>query len=250
MEPMNHDVIEIDVKELFYVLLHKFWIIISIGIIGAAAAWAVSTYVIKPVYTSTTKVYIINKADETKMTLQDLQTGSQLTKDYMILVKSRLVTEQVIKDLNLTMTSEELANSIEVKIPQDTRILEIVVTSHDPILAKEMADAIAEVSSNRMVSIMEIKKVNVLEEGNLPTAPSGPKVMRNTILGGLLGGILVSIVILTFHLLNDTIRTTEDIEKYLGLTTLGAVPIEEMNGRRKEFKEQRIKLSRSKRKAA
>lgn len=246
MEQRNSEVVEIDVKELYFVLLHKIWVIILIGLLGTLSVGAISNFLIKPTYTSSTSVYVINRQDENKMTYSDIQTGTQLTKDYMILVKSRPVTEQVIKNLNLNMTSEQLYKMIQVNTPQDTRILEITVKNHDPNMAKMLADAIAEVSSERMVSVMEMEKVNVMEQGNLPTDPSSPNVIKNAILGGLLGVILASFILIVVNLMNDSIRTSEDIEKYLGITTLGTIPLEEGSNK----KRLKIKQNKGKRKDA
>src|SRR5690606_33142683 len=95
---MKHkeEVIEIDVKEIFYLLLHRIWIILLIGVLGGVATWGFSTYFMEPMYTSTTMVYVINRQEENRTTYSDLQMGSQLTKDFSILVKSRPVTEKVI----------------------------------------------------------------------------------------------------------------------------------------------------------
>ena len=246
MEQRNSEVVEIDVKELYFVLLHKIWVIILIGLLGTLSVGAISNFLIKPTYTSSTSVYVINRQDENKMTYSDIQTGTQLTKDYMILVKSRPVTEQVIKNLNLNMTSEQLYKMIQVNTPQDTRILEITVKNHDPNIAKMLVDAIAEVSSERMVSVMEMEKVNVMEQGNLPTDPSSPNVIKNAILGGLLGVILASFILIVVNLMNDSIRTSEDIEKYLGITTLGTILLEEGSNK----KRLKIKQNKGKRKDA
>ena len=245
MEIRNNDVVEIDVGELVLVLLHKWWIILLIGIIGATSTGIVSKYIIQSVYTSTAKVYVINRQDETKMTLSDLQTGTQLTKDYMILVKSRPVTEQVISKLGLDMTQEQLAEIIEVNTPEDTRILEITVEYHDALLAKQLVDAVADVSSQQMVNVMEMEKVNIVEEGNLPVEPSSPNIMRNTLLGGMVGVALASFICGIIYLMNDTIKTTEDIERHLGITTLGVIPLEE--GANKKFR--KAKQGRRNRKA-
>lgn len=244
MEPRNNEAIEIDVKELFILLLHKLWIITIIGVLGAICAGSVSMFLLKPIYTSITRVYVINRQEENKMTLSDLQTGAQLTKDYMILVKSRPVTEQVIKDLNLDLTHEELSKMIRVNTPLDTRILEILVDYPNPDLAKQIADSIAAISSERMVSIMEMEKVNILEYGNYPIKPSSPNITLNTIIGGILGVILASFIVIMVYLMNDSIRTAEDIERYLGITTLGTIPLEEKdNNKRHESKQRKRKAA-------
>lgn len=224
---MEHreDVIEIDLKEIFYLLLHSLWIIVLIGALGGVAAWGYSSYLKEPMYTSTTMVYVINRQEENRTTYSDLQMGAQLTKDYSILVKSRPVTEQVIAELGLELSHEKLSDMIEVNNPDGTRILEIAVEYPDPAMAKELVDTIAKVSSERMVSVMEMEKVNVLEAGNLPIKPSSPKILKNTLIGAVGGLLLSAFIIIAIHLMNDTIRTTEDIEKYLEITALGIIPM-------------------------
>lgn len=218
---------EINLNELLALLLHKLWIIIIAILLAAAGTGAVNWFLIKPIYTSTTSIYVISKQEGNKMTYSDIQIGTQLTKDYMILVKSRPVIEEVISELDLDMTYEQLAGMIEVNTPQDTRILEIEVSHPDPLTAKQLADAIAEISKERMVSIMEMEKVNTMEPGNLPTSPASPNIVRNTIIGGILGGVIVSVIIILVYFLNDSIRTSDDIEKYLCMTTLGIIPLDE-----------------------
>ncbi len=226
MEQMDKDTIDINLRELSYMLFHYLWLILMVGLLGAAAMWSFSQFVMEPVYVSSAKVYVINRQDENKITYSDLQTGTQLTKDYLILIKSRPVTEQVIQRLNLPMTHEELSKQIEVNIPQDTRILEISVKNRNPVLAKNIADEIAEVSAEQMVNVMELEKVNIVEQGNLPDQPAGPHVKRNTGLGGIVGMLLTALAIAIGNYLNDSINTSEDIEKYLGLTMLGTIPME------------------------
>ncbi|MBE5965883.1 MAG: polysaccharide export protein [Lachnospiraceae bacterium] len=234
MKQDNVDVIEINFKEIFYLIIHRLWIILLSGFIGAAGAGACSSFLMEPVYTSTTMVYVISRQDGEKTTYSDLQMGAQLTKDYSILVKSRPVTEHVIEKFDLPITHEELADMISVENPEGTRILEIAVEYSDPKMAKQLADAIAKEASGRMVSIMEMEKVNVLEPGNLPIHPTSPKVPRNILLGGVIGVIVSAFVIIVLHLINDTIRTSEDVERYLDMTTLGTIPkIENKMGKKK-----------------
>ncbi len=235
MDQMNKDIIDIDFRELSYMLFHHLWLILIAGLLGAAVMWSLSLFVMEPVYVSSAKVYVINRQDENKITYSDLQTGTQLTKDYLILIKSRPVTEQVIQRLKLPLTHEQLSEQIEVNIPQDTRILEISVKNGDPVLAKSIADAIAEVSAEQMVKVMELEKVNIVEQGNLPDQPNGPHVRRNTVLGGAVGMLLTVLAIAIGSYLNDSINSSDDIEKYLCLTILGTIPLEEEVLRNKKW---------------
>ncbi len=228
MEKNNSDEIEIDMKELFFVLLSKIWIIIYAGIICALIAGIYSKIILKPTYESSTKIYVINRQDNKSVTTySDLQTGSQLMKDYQILVKSRPVTERVINDLNLKMTHEQLVSCISVNIPTDTRILEITVRYPDPYIAKQLVDTIGRVSSKQMVSIMEMEKANIVEPGNIPASPSSPNFIKNTMIGGFAGAFIAVFILFLLYFLDDTLKSCDDIEKYLGLTTLGALPFED-----------------------
>jgi capsular polysaccharide biosynthesis protein len=244
MDRREDNAIELDLKDVLIKLLHKLWIIILAGIIGAVIAGAYSYYMFEPSYSSTAKVYVINRLEKDKLTINDLQTGLQLTKDYMILVKSRPVTEQVIKKLNLSMSNESLAGMIDVNTPEDTRILEIKVKYSNPDMAKKIVDTVASISSEQMVKVMEIEKVNIVELGNLSTA-SGPNIKRDAIYGGLAGIGVILIIFAVLYLINDTVNTAEDIERYLGITTLGTMPLEEgyrKNQRSKKNKERFIAL--------
>jgi capsular polysaccharide biosynthesis protein len=223
----NEEVV-IDLGELAYVLFKRSWIMIIAGLIFALSAGIVSKMVLTPIYTSSTKLYVLSKQNkDTTTTYSDLQTGTQLVKDYQVLVKSRPVTEQVIAELNLAMTHETLASIITVNLLEDTRIIEIHVNHSDPIVAKEIADQLAEVSAERMVTIMDMDKANVVEPGNLPLYPSSPNVKKNIMLGGMAGAFLAAVIITIFYIMDDSIKNSDDIENHLRITTLGLIPMEE-----------------------
>ncbi|MDD4113064.1 MAG: polysaccharide biosynthesis tyrosine autokinase [Herbinix sp.] len=229
----DNNEMESNLKELFFMLLRKTWIIILAGIICAIGFGAYSYYARDPIYTSSTKIYVINREHSNITTIADLQAGNQLTKDYKVLVLSRPVTELVIENLNLNMSHEELVEEITVNTPENTRIIEIEVNNENPELAKKLADSIAEVSAERMMSVMEMEKVNIVEPGNLPRIPTSPNVLLSTVIGGTIGILISAFIILFVHMINDTIKNSDELEKCLELTTLGILPLE-VNHNRKE----------------
>ena len=115
--------IEIDVLELFHVLLNKFWIILLAGIIAGLAFIGGTILFITPQYESTTKMYVLSKQDNNTLTQQDMQTSLSLTKDYAEMIQSRTVTEAVIAQLGLDMTHEQLVKKISVSNTTDTSII-------------------------------------------------------------------------------------------------------------------------------
>ena len=158
MEEINQraddDEIEIDLMEIFYALKKKIAIIILAGILGGGIGFGISNYLIVPQYSSESMIFVMSK-ETTIASLADLQIGSQLTKDYAVLIKSRTVMEKVIENLGLNMSYRTLRNKISVENPSATRIMEINVTDPDPEMAKLITDEVADCASNYISEIME-----------------------------------------------------------------------------------------------
>lgn len=223
--------IEIDLREVCIFLISKLWLVVLVGILTAAIGFGLSSFVMPPTYESTSKIYILNKQQENTVTYSDVQLGTQLTKDYAQLIKSRLVLEKVIEELNLTSVREgidyaSMLSKVEVTTPTDTRILYITVTDTDPVLAMEMANSVREEASIHIKNVMDIEAVNVVETANLPVEKAGPSVTKWTLLGGCLGSLFVVALVLIAFFMDDTIKTSDDVEKYLGLSTLALIPLD------------------------
>lgn len=221
------DEIEIDLIEVLMALVEKIPMMIAVGLFTALAAFLVSRFVIAPTYESTTKIYILNKQENSNVTYSDLQMGTQLTKDYAQLIQSRFVLEEVIQQLGLDTGYEQLKNRVEVTTPSDTRIISITVKDHNPAQAMKIANAIREASAIHITNVMDIEAVNVAETADMPTQKASPSVGKVTLLGGFLGVFLVAAVAVVLYLVDDTIKTSEDVEKYLGLSTLALIPMAE-----------------------
>ncbi len=237
----ENDEIEIDLLELFTVLLGKIWLIFSAGLFAALLCFLISKFILTPYYDSTTKIYILNKTDSTSVTYSDVQMGTQLTKDYAELINSRYVLEEVIRKLSLPdVEYKDLLDKVNVETPTDTRIVSITVEDADPVQAMNIANCIREVAGEHIQNVMDIEAVNVVETANMPTEKAGPSVIKWALIGGMLGVLLVCAVILIQYLMDDTIKSSEDVEKYLGLSTLALIPVaEEENGSRKKRKKRK-----------
>lgn len=240
-QEIQDDEVTIDLMELFSALWAKKTIIILSAVFMALVAFVGTKMFVTPKYTSVTKLFVMAKNDDTSAsaTYTDLQTGSMLTKDYMELVKSRPVLEKTISKLKLDVTPEELAGMITTETPTDTRIMSISVTDDDPKEAKQIADTLRKAVSVQITEIMSADSVNTVEEGNLPTSPSSPNVKKNMMLGALLGLVISMGFIVLISILDDTVKTPDDVEKYLGLNVLTLIPIQEGSSAPKRAKQQR-----------
>lgn len=218
--------IVIDLKELIYTLLDKWLMIVISAFLCALIGMCASMFLMPEKFQSKTSIYIYNQQDD-GMTYSDLQTGSTLTKDYEVLIKGRTVLESVIEKLDLDLSYGNLYGMVSVSVPDSTRIVEITVETTDPYLSREIADEVRETASANIAEVMGVDAVNVVEKANLPDKKSGPSIKKYTVLGGMAGGVLVCSIIVVLFLFNDTIRTQDDVERYLGLSTLGIIPVNE-----------------------
>ncbi|MBE5860869.1 MAG: protein-tyrosine kinase [Butyrivibrio sp.] len=218
------DVIEINLAEIFMVLIGKAWLIISSGIFFALLCLFLSKFVITPLYSSTTKIYILNKEEGATVTYSDVQISTQLTQDYAQLIKSRYVLEEVIQTLHLDMEYDEFYNLVSISTPDDTRIVSITVRDSDPMMAMKEANCVREVASKHIQNVMDIDAINIAELANMPTEKYSPNVKRWGLIGGIGAVVAVSAIIILNYLMDDTIKTSDDVENYLGLSTLAMIP--------------------------
>ncbi len=233
----NEDM-EIDLLELLRAFWHRLWLIVLAAVAGGGLAWAYSRYVLTPQYTSTAMLYVLSK-ETTLTSLADLQLGSQLTKDYQVLITSRPVLEEVIGELELDISYRKLREKISVENPADTRFLNVTVVDPDPRLAKQIVDEVAARSSDYIGDIMEMIPPKLIEDGEVAAIQSSPSNEKNAVLGALLAMVAVCGVIALGVILNDTVRTEEDVEKYLGITVLASIP--EHGGEKREEKPEKRK---------
>ena len=242
-QEFNNSEIEIDLGEIFHLLLGRLGIIILSGIIFGLVSIVGTMLFITPQYVSTTKIVVLSKQNSDTLTTQDMQTSTLLTKDYAELIKSRTVTEGVIAQLGLDLTHEQLLKKLMVDNATDTRIVAISVKDPDPYVASEIANAIRNVAAGHIQQVMDIEAVNVVETANIPDHKASPSLSRNGIIGGLLGVFLAVVIIIAIYLTNDTIKTADDVDRFLKLSVLGTIPMLE-----KDKKKSKKKKSRKRRK--
>ena len=242
----NEEEIEIDMGELLRYLAGKAGYIILTALAFAVLALAVTTFCMTPLYTSTTKMYVLNRQTNEGVTSSDLQSSTYLTKDYMEMIRSRTVIEAVIADLNLNSTYEDVLGQIDVSAASDTRVIAISVTDKDPYEARDIANAVRNAAAAHIQSVMNTEAVTVVDEANIPTKKSSPSTIKNVAIAGGVGLFLALAVCVVLYLMNDKVTTAEDVERYLGLSVLASMPLEEEEVRRKK---PRKKLEKKKRRA-
>ena len=225
MYNQEKDFVQIDIM----LLLRRIWsqklIIVLTTLVFTAGALMYSLFIATPKYNSTTRVYVVNqKKDNQAITTQDVQLGTLLVKDYKEIILSNSVMSDVVAKNKLQITPGELAKKISVDAPKDTRIISITVTDKDPQKARDLANAVREVSADKIKEVTKIEDVTTLEQAEAALTPSSPNVFKNSVLAALLGFILAVGGVVLIELMDDRIKRPEDIEETMNLVLLGVIP--------------------------
>ena len=233
------DNIEIDLLQIFRMLLANLHILILAMLTGGFLMYYVSNELMSKKFESVTGIYVLNSAAQKEndtLTGSDLDVGSKLTNDYAELLKSRTVMNRVIADLNLQNTYPEIANvtpdtissMVSIETSTNTRVLKIKVTDTNPTRAQDIANAVRKAGAEHIKNVMDIDAVNVVYEANLPDRPSSPNAKKNAMVGAILGFVVAAAILVINMLMDDTIKTQDDIMKYLELSVLGMIPYDEL----------------------
>lgn len=222
----EQNTIEIDVFQLLKTLWKRKLMILIVALVTGAGAFACSTFIVKPEYTSTTRIYVVNRnqGDKPGLTNQDLQAGSYLVKDYREIILSQDALEKVATNLKLDMPAKTLASKVQVTVPADTRIVSISVKDKQPEEASRIANSLREVAAEKIVAVTRVSDVTTLEEARPATTPSSPNVRRNSLFGFLGGAVVTVIAVLLIELLDTRVKRPEDVEDVLKIPLLGLVP--------------------------
>lgn len=217
--------LEVSLKEIFFELKQN-WVMMAVSsLLLAVIVFCYTSVFVTPKYQSTSELYVLSKS--TSITsFADIQIGTYMTKDYVEVVSDRPILDMVIENLNLNITYKQLKGMISVTNPTSTRIIRITVTDSDPERAKKIADEMANVSSAFIAEKMDQPSPSILHYSYSDGGIVSPNISKNTFLGAAVGFSLTMIFVILRYLLSDTIMSVDDVERKLGLSALGTIPME------------------------
>lgn len=221
---MQQDETEIDLLEIYYLLRSKLgWLILAF-VAGGILAASLTIFLITPIYTATAKIYMVSASSESVLNLSDLNIGTSLSQDYEELIKIRPVFNEVIDNLHLDMEYEDLLEKVSISTIGDTRLIAVSVEDEDPKEAQRIVNELADTAITYIPAVMETSKPNIAEYAVVPKKPSSPHIVNNTILGALLFMIVLAAVFVGRMLMDDSLKTAEDVEKAFGIMPLTVIP--------------------------
>ncbi len=222
--------LEIDLVELMYRMIEKIKWIIAAAFIGLLVGFLFTKFVITPEYEATSKLYVLQSNNQV-VDLTALNMSDKLTSDYVQVFNNWHVHEKVISSLGLPYTYKQIQDMLTITTPSDTRIIEITVVSKDPQEAYDIAMAYANIAPAFIEAKMETSRPNIFEEARVPVDPSSPNLILNVFLTTFLGAAVAIAIIFVQFVADDRVRTAEQLQKRLGLATLGMMPVQEGNER-------------------
>lgn len=225
---------EIDLRQYWDILCKRWLIVVLIPVIAALTSGVISYYMIKPVYQASTTLIVGKKASEEGLAATQmldnnvLLANQQLAKTYATIAQSRTVEQSVIKDLNLPLTVEGLDGLISIDQVKTTEILEIMVTNTNPALAASIANTMAAEFSKAVIEIKKVDSVSIVDTAVTPDKPVKPNKRLNVLIAFVVGLMASVGIVFLLEYLDNTVKTSDDIEKLLGIPVLGVIPNYEM----------------------
>lgn len=218
----------IDLKELFVYLLEKFKLIIILVVIGAVIGGLYARFYTTPIYSATSKLYVLLRTDDPKSTstsVSDLQVGSQLSVDYTEVFKTWEVHEAVRERLGLDYSDAELQSKLTISIPDNTRVIYITVKDTDPQMAAALANAYVEAAKEFIENKMETAMPSIFSTAKVPELPISSGSLHYILMGFLAGFFLAICITTVMFVLDDRPKSPEDVAEYSGVPTLAVMPL-------------------------
>lgn len=226
---------EIDLKELFEFIKKKIGLLITITVVICLLGCIYGLFIQKPMYKSYTTIILGGNETTASQTItqSDITLNKNLVDTYAEIVKSRRVLEQVIAELDLEETYEELSNKISVSSVNNTEIIKITVEDSNPIEAKNVANVTANFFSKEVVKLYNMNNVNVLDEANEANEPYNINIPKQVIIYFFIGIIIALSILFIIFYFDRTIKSVEQVEQKIKLPILGGVEEYKKGGKRK-----------------
>ncbi|MEW4272109.1 YveK family protein [Priestia megaterium] len=216
----------INLRNLFQVLRKRLWLIILVTVTTAIVGSIVTFFVLTPVYESKTQILVNQaKSEQQLYNQQTVQTNVQLISTYNDIIKSPAILDKVIKKLQLNVSPQTLSSQIQVTNAQNSQVAQITVQDTNAKRAIKIANTTASVFKDEVPKIMNVNNVSILSKatagnGNAPVKPQPFINIAIALMIGLIIGIVLSFVL---DLIDNTVKTEQDIETILELPVMGTI---------------------------
>lgn len=225
----QNEEIEIDLSRLFGALIKRAWLIGIVAVLCAVLTLVGTVLFVAPKYESSTMFYVNNSSlslgdMDVSISTGDISASKSLVKTYIVILTARETLNDVIDYAGVDRTYSQVKRMIHAEAVDSTEVFRVTVTSEDPVEAEQIADAIAYILPKRISKIIQGTTATVVDSAILPLGASSPSYTKNTMLGFVVGMVLMAAVLVILELLDNTIRQEEDITQVSSDPILASVP--------------------------
>ena len=216
---------EIDLKEVFKALLKSAWIIMLCAVLVGGAVLAYTVNFVTPMYQSHVTLYVNNGSNESGTVASGtLAVQLQLVNTYVKIIESDTVLEKVISDSGFNLTAKDIREMLTAEPVEETEMFRVNITSPDPQMSADIANAVANVAPAEISEIIEGSSAKVIDYAKVSATRHSPNYTTSTIIGALVGALLAAAVVVLSVSLDMRVKSEEELIKICEVPVLGAIP--------------------------
>ena len=218
---------EIDLRFIFEILKKNIIPLVLVTVIVGAMSFFGSMLFIPKQYEADAMLIVNNKqTDNQGVGSGEIISAQNLAEVYSIIIKSDTVLQQVIDDLKLNMTYEQLYKAISVSSVDSTQVISVKMRSTDADFAKKIIADVVKVAPPIIADKVEAGSVKVISEARISNNgnPVSPNLTKNAMFGAVIGFVITLAVVFIKAFFRNTLKTENDITNTLGIPLLGIIP--------------------------
>lgn len=222
-----NEVIEIDLQKLFMRWLANWWLIAFCGIFFACASFVYTKQCITPLYKANITAYVNNIRAGNQIesiSSSSLSTSKQLVQTYIKIISSDTVLNKVAEAAEVDYTANEIRGRLSASQVDETELFRVYISDANPEIAAKIANAIAEVIPTEIAAIVEGSSTKIIDYATVPQMRYTPSFTKNTVLGGIVGGVVALAWVTILFLLDVRIKEAEDLVTQYDYPILGQIP--------------------------
>lgn len=220
----NNKEIEINVMPILKAIWSKLWLIVLVGALFAGMAFAATKMFIKPTYRCGFTAYVNNQHNSESLSNQDINAGKQLVDTYVTVIRSNKILSAAAESIGLDIPIGTLKRTVTASVQSETEVIAIYVEHQDPQTAYILANAIANTAPTYMSEIVVGSSMKIIDYPMYSDKRYKPNYIKYSLLGFLLGAVLVIIKVIVSTLTDDKVKSVQDIEDRFSLPILGIIP--------------------------
>ena len=215
---------DINLQEIVGILVHNLWLIAGAAIVGALMAFLLTELLITPQYAASASLYVYNTDKRETITQSDITTSQKLVETYIVIMQSDAVLSQVAEESALGYTAKEIKEMFSATAINNTEVFQLTIKNSNPEHAQRIANTFLEVAPSEIIRVVKAGSVETVDKAALPTSPVSPNTARNTVVGGIVGLVVCTAIVVLKEMLDTTIKTVEDIKKLTEIPIIGVIP--------------------------